>query len=191
MDFTSLLIQKRLKEEFLVELLTALGGGNRDLAQKRIDILRTGEFRDYIRILGYDRPLGKYDEEALQKGKDLFGDINSEHRLFGITEEEFALWDKVNHIVINLNDFGGAVRMLNSIVKKGVKRLKNTDKTALTTSKQERAEWIESAHGEYLSMGANDPKAHFRWDYGKRYTLSAETIEKVDVFLKEHSLHNV
>jgi len=94
------------------------------------------------------------------------------------------LVDKVENICLNRGDFNGAIRMLKSF-KNGTKRLP-TYKYGFDCNA--KGEWKYQDGNEKFSMGENDKPAHFRWNFGNRYTLTDKEINTIEGFLKTAGL---
>lgn len=101
--------------------------------------------------------------------------------LLGLREEEHALISKLCHIIFNRGGFKPALEMLKSF-KRGVKAL-GDDKNEY--SHERRYAWTTKDGNDKLSHGKNLPKAHFRWNEGKRYILSSEQIYKIEHLIKD------
>lgn len=99
-------------------------------------------------------------------------------------EEDRQLLSKANWM-INYRDFDSLIRMLCSF-KNGPKRLP-TNKYAGDV----KGSWVDSAHGSYWSSGPNDERGHFRWDCGKRFTLSNKTILNLEHFITKHNFREL
>lgn len=89
----------------------------------------------------------------------------------GLDEKNWSLIDKVEHIILR-GDFDGAIAMLKSF-RKGTKRLRSN-----VRGNEDYYIWVERGGTEYNRHEKNLPRAHFRWNYGERYTLDWVTIEK-------------
>jgi|GEM_PF-6902269 len=107
-----------------------------------------------------------------------------EVEILEIPFSEYALIEKVMHMVEKF-DFYNTVNFLNRLPK-GVKRLRSNPYGE--RNHESYYDYTEKDGNEKLSHKGNLPKAHFRWNYGERYILSAESIEKVITFLKQNSL---
>jgi hypothetical protein len=100
------------------------------------------------------------------------------HEIMGVTETQFALINKVEHILFYRGGLKDVIDMLDSF-KKGVKNLK----TAQNNHDHEKQYSYKEANGiTKLSHNKNLKKAHFRWNDGKRYTLSNKDIRTINTF---------
>jgi len=127
-----------------------------------------------------------YDD--LRKGsKPLIQNEDSSYRecttfpeVLNITEIQYFLLDKVENMLYKANGLTDVLYMLNSF-SRGTKRLKtnpyNSDEGLLY-------EWTNKNGNEKYSHKGNLPRAHFRWNYGERYTLSEEDLRKLALFIK-------
>jgi len=124
-------------------------------------------------ILDFYRALSGKSKATLPK--DIWG---AEKSLFELTEAGHALLLKVHSMVYG-GDLATVLRMLYSF-RFGVKRIKSNPYGKNTDSMYE---WTDKDGNEKLSHKRNLPKAHFRWNYGKRYTLSVLELERIETFL--------
>lgn len=98
--------------------------------------------------------------------------------LKGLQENEEALLSKLCHIIFNRGGFKPALEMLKSF-KNGVKRLRSN------FDAEDRGREYTDKDGNYkFSHKQNLPKAHFRWNEGNRYILTAEQIDKIESLIK-------
>lgn len=86
--------------------------------------------------------------------------------------------DKVRHMIFNRGDFLAVIQMLASF-KCGPKRLKSNYKGT-----DDYYEWTDKGGNSKLSHKGNLPKAHFRWNYGGRYLLTEDDVNKIYEFVK-------
>lgn len=148
--YSALLGQKKLKEQFVEDLRNLLHRDNK------------------LRMIPGKLSFVKYSELKTWSIRQ----IAKEGELL---EEDQALVDKVNHMLLIINtDFDSVVRMLYSFrngPKAGI-RVYNYDKNY---------EWTNKDGNEKLSTH-NLPKSHFRWNW-KRYTLSRESVKRITEFV--------
>lgn len=95
-----------------------------------------------------------------------------------LSAEETALLYKVHSMVYG-GDLATVLRMLYSF-RFGAKRIKSNPYGSYTDSMYE---YTDKDGNEKLSHKGNLPRAHFRWNFGKRYTLNADTLQKIETFL--------
>lgn len=111
-----------------------------------------------------------------------YTNFNSKEELvkFNLNEQQVALINKVSNMLDKGNGLKDVVIMLDSF-KRGTKRLKtnpyNSDEGSLY-------EWTIKNGNEKYSHKGNIPNAHFRWNYGERYTLNEEDLRKISLFIK-------
>lgn len=95
-----------------------------------------------------------------------------------LSEEDEALIDKIEYmLLIKHNDFASVIRMLWNF-RKGVKsglKVRNPEQNYKWTSKD----------GNEKHSTSNLPRAHFRWNYGKRYVLSPRSVKKITEFVDQ------
>lgn len=148
--YSALLGQKKLKEQFVEDLRNLLHKDNK------------------LRMISGKLSFVKYSELKTWSIRQ----IAKEGEL---PEEDQALVDKVNHMLLIINtDFESVIRMLYSF-RKGPKagiRVCDYD---------ENYEWTNKDGNEKLSTH-NLPKCHFRWNW-KRYTLSRESVKRITEFV--------
>jgi len=101
--------------------------------------------------------------------------------LRGLQENEQALIEKLCHIIFNRGGFKPALDMLKSF-KRGVKALGDNKKQY---DHEKRYTLTDKDGNLKYSHKGNLPKAHFRWNYGTRYVLSSEQIDKIESLIKE------
>jgi hypothetical protein len=148
--YSALLGQKKLKEQFVEDLRNLLHRDNKlCMIPGKLSFVKYSELRTWsIR-------------QIAKKGE--------------LSEEDQALIDKVNHMLLTLNtDFESVIRMLYSF-RRGVKagiRVYDYSKNY---------EWTNKDGNEKLSTH-NLPKAHFRWNW-RRYTLSEESVKRITEFV--------
>lgn len=91
-----------------------------------------------------------------------------------------ALVIKVYHMTDKGAGLKDIIKMLNSF-SKGTKRIKSN---RWDNHHEMQYEFTEKDGNEKYSHKGNIPNAHFRWDYGQRYTLSEEDLRKISLFIK-------
>ncbi len=148
--YSALLGQKKLKEQFVEDLRNLLHRDNKlRMIPGKLSFVKYSELRTWS-----IRQIAKEGE---------------------LSEEDQALIDKVNHMLLTLNtDFESVIRMLYSFrrgPKAGV-RVYDYDKNY---------KWTNKDGNEKLSTH-NLPKCHFRWNW-RRYTLSEESVKRITEFV--------
>jgi len=99
---------------------------------------------------------------------------------FNLTQQQIALIGKVHNMLDKGNGLKDVIIMINSF-SRGTKRLKTNP---YNTNEGDLYEWTNKDGNEKYSHKGNIPNAHFRWDYGQRYTLSEEDLRKISLFIK-------
>lgn len=148
--YSALLGQKKLKEQFVEDLRNLLHRDNK------------------LRMIPGKLSFVKYSELKTWSIRQ----IAKEGELF---EEDQALIDKVNYMLLTLNtDFESVIRMLYSF--------RNGPKAGIRVYDYgKNYEWTNKDGNEKLSTH-NLPKAHFRWNW-RRYTLSEESVKRITEFV--------
>lgn len=148
--YSALLGQKKLKEQFVEDLRNLLHRDNK------------------LRMIPGKLSFVKYSELKTWSIRQ----IAKEGELF---EEDQALIDKVNYMLLTLNtDFESVIRMLYSF--------RNGPKAGIRVYDYgKNYEWTNKDGNEKLSTH-NLPKAHFRWNW-RRCTLSEESVKRITEFV--------
>jgi len=170
-----------LKADFLFELI-ALFSGN-DLIQVKQDwlLINTSRFRDYINKARYPDK-HRLEAEDFENLKNQFKQYEpNEWNVLGITETEFALIDKLHHIIFWRGGFKPALEMLKSF-KRGTKRLRSN--YGSDDYPRDERNYTGQEDNEKWSHTKNYERAHFRWNRGGRYTLNDDQINKIEQLIQ-------
>lgn len=103
------------------------------------------------------------------------------HPTINLSLVQIALVDKVTNMMDKGAGFLDVITMLNSF-SRGTKRLKTN--ITCDSRHDEQYQYTDKDGNEKLSHKGNIPNAHFRWNFGERYTLSIEDLEKIKVFVQ-------
>lgn len=182
--YNSLLNQKVLKQNFIIDLLCAFSSLDRIEVNNKWELVNSSSFNHWDRIRKYPDGHISKDTERYKDFKMKFSKLHStlKWELLGIQEIEFYLIHKVNHMIFNKGDFNSVYQMLSSF-EKGTKKLRSN-----VTGTDGYYEWVERGGTEYPKHSKNLERAHFRWNYGERYKLNSESLSKISKFLKEYVL---
>ena len=105
-----------------------------------------------------------------------FHRVKRENGSCGLSEASQALLDKAHTMMFYKGNFKAVVRMLYSF-RYGTKRRLHSYQLGKDHN------WIDKDGNEIRSMGANDQRAHFRWNMGTRYSLTDKELEGIELFL--------
>jgi len=105
--------------------------------------------------------------------------IQKEDGYFGVSPEALALLDKIDSMISNRRNFQSVICMLYSF-RFGTKRKLHSYRHGYAEKKWE---WTYKDGNEKQSNETNDTRAHFRWDYGTRYTLSDRELQAIEAVL--------
>ena len=148
--YSALLGQKKLKEQFVEDLRNLLHRDNKlRMIPGKLSFVKYSELKTWS-----IRQIAKEGE---------------------LSEEDQALIDKVNHMLLIINTvFESVIRMLYSF--------RNGPKAGIRVyDYSKNYEWTNKDGNEKLSTH-NLPKAHFRWNW-RRCTLSEESVKRITEFV--------
>ena len=126
--------------------------------------------------------LGNVNPEQVAFRRRFEGNLyeNMKHPTINLNETQQALVGKVEHMLFYKSGLLDVIMMLNSF-SKGVKAV-GGNKDSYTHDKQ--YQWTDKDGNEKLSHAGNLPKAHFRWDFGKRYVLDTKDLQSIAELVK-------
>lgn len=171
--YISFLNPSKIKLEFLFELFLIFSPDNKQIAQRNWNYiyLKNGHELHWNSFNGGRKHLIKNENGS-------YRECSSLREVLNLTETQYALIDKVEHILFYRSGLKDVIIMLNSF-SRGTKRLRSNH------DKNDRGyEWTYKDGNEKRSHSGNLTKAHFRWNFGERYTLTETDLKLVSEFIK-------
>lgn len=175
--YESLIKAKELKDEFIVQFASIFSTFNSDQLKEAFELDHSMLYNDWIRLNSYSDTRFHEAEKLARLTEEFKGKSLKRWENYGVNEIEYYLIDKVRSIILFKGDFAGAIRMLDSF-RRGAKGLRSN-----VRGTEGYYYWEEKNGIEKCRHAKNLERAHFRWNYGERYTLSWDQIQKIDYFL--------
>lgn len=188
MKYHPLLNLKKLRRDFVLEFISIFSPHKNYI--ELWELVNSQAFNDFERLSAYvDRDSINFEHRKSEQARYEEGLIKygtyKKWGILGVSEVEYYLIDKVDAMVDKF-DFYNTVNFLNALPR-GVKRLKSNPYGERNHENQ--YEYTNKDGNEKLSHKGNFPKAHFRWNFGERYILDQESIDKIIKFLKQIQLY--
>lgn len=176
--YIGLINPSKLKLEFLFDLFLVFSPENKSMSQRNWNYiyLKNGHHIEYN---GFD----KGRKQLIQNEDKTYRECSSFADVLNITTTQYALLKKVENMLDKGNGLTDVLIMFNSF-SRGTKRLKTCGASDYVHEKQ--YEWTEKDGNEKLSHRGNLPRAHFRWNFGERYTLTDEELNKIQGFINPY-----
>ncbi len=181
--YIGLINPSKLKLEFLFDLFLVFSPENKSVSQRNWNYiyLRNGHHIEYN---GFD----KGRKQLIQKEGNIYRECGSFAEVLNITDIQYALIDKVENMLDKGAGLKDVIIMLNSFSRpKGLNGVRGTKRLRTNIrGDEDYHEWTEKDGNEKLSHKGNLPNAHFRWNYGERYTLTDEELNKIQEFINPY-----
>lgn len=176
--YIGLVNPSKLKLEFLFDLFLVFSPENKSTSQRNWNYIyvRNGHHIEYN---GFD----KGRKQLVQNENKTYRECGSFAEVLNLTETQYSLIKKVENMLNKGNGLSDVLIMLNSF-SRGTKRLKTN--ITCDSRHEKQYQWTEKDGNEKLSHKGNLPKAHFRWNYGERYTLTDEELNKIQGFINPY-----
>jgi len=173
--YIGLINPSKLKLEFLFDLFLVFSPENKSISQRNWNYiyLKNGHHIEYS---GFD----KGRKQLIQNEDKSYRECSSFAEVLNLTETQYSLIKKVENMLDKGNGLADVLIMLNSF-SRGTKRLRSNIR-----GDEDYHDWTDKDGNEKLSHKGNLPKAHFRWNYGERYTLTDEELNKIQRFINPY-----
>lgn len=189
--YIGLINPSKLKLEFLFDFISIFSPAKN--ISSIWELIHSREYNDFVRLSSYldrdkitigDRTSeqSRY-EEGLKKYKTA-----NKNELLKVSYTQYSLIDKIDSMLDKGNSLGDVLIMLNSFLRpKGLNGVRGTKRLRSNVrGTDDYHEWTEKDGNEKLSHKGNLPKAHFRWNYGERYILTDEELNKIQKFISPY-----
>ncbi len=173
--YIGLINPSKLKLEFLFDLFLVFSPENKSISQRNWNYvyLKNGH---HIAWTSFD----KGRKQLIQNEDKTYRECSSFKEVLNLTETQYALISKVESMLDKGAGLKDVLIMLNSF-SRGTKRLRTNIR-----GDENYHEWIDKDGNEKLSHKGNIPNAHFRWNFGERYTLTDEELNKIQGFINPY-----
>lgn len=175
--YIGLLNPSKLKSEFLFDLFLVFSpekNKNVSLRNWNYIHLHNGHNVTY-------NDIQKGRKILIQNEDETYRECKSFEEILNLTKTQYALINKVDNMLAK-NGLLDVIVMLNSFNKKGLKRISSNPFGE--RKHEEQYKYTDKDGNEKLSHAGNLPNAHFRWNFGERYILTEEDLNKIERFIK-------
>ncbi len=181
--YTGLINPSKLKLEFLFGFISVFSPAKN--ISPIWELIHSREYNDFVRLSQYlDRDTITIDARISEQERYIEGlkkyKTANKYELLKVSETQYSLIDKVDSMLDKGAGLKDVLIMLNSF-SRGTKRIKSNPYGG--RNHESYYDWTEKDGNEKLSHKGNIPKAHFRWNYGERYTLTDEELNKIQQFI--------
>lgn len=179
--YIALIRPSDLKTEFIIDLI-GLFSGNKFMAKENWERLNRSGYLHFLHNheMYLNGTMKERDIENHKKQIPRWDDIRTKEQELGVTPVQYALIDKIDHMMFYRGGLKPILDMLHSF-RRGVKRLNSNPSEFVH---KEMYEWTYKNGNEKLSHKGNLPLGHFRWDEGTRYVLPESDLKLIAEFIE-------